>query len=455
MDKYKSLLLDYNETITTESDKIIIPEMVLSLDQQIAMEVYKSKKNMVIVGSAGSGKSVVIKEIYKHAKAQNYYNNIYITATTGVAAYSINGITINSFAGIGTGEHSIANIITKVKKNKTTLHRIRETNILVIDEVSMMSAEIFEKLNTLFQTLRGSRKLFGGIQLILSFDILQLQPVFKDYTRDCRLIIQSEIFQKSFNKEKGNLILLQKSFRQENDIPFKNMLNEIRVGTVTEQTLKLLEQRRMENFPDIPKDLVELVPTNKQANDINYNKLNAIRGKMYTFEAIIKKSNINPDVEAVLERELITQLNSKNAMNLQIKIGAKVMLIKNLDVSSGLCNGSVGTIKGISNSEISVFFENGLTHYIKKEEFKLEMENCRVTMQQYPLILAYSITISKAQGLTLTNAILDLNKCFCVHQTYVALSRLTNLNGLYIRTFDEKKILVDSECLYWMESIRN
>ena len=454
MDKYKSLLSDYNETIENEDDKVIIPEMIMSHDQQRALEVYKSKKNLVITASAGCGKSAIIKEIYKHAKAQNYYNNIYITATTGVAAYSINGITINSFAGIGTGEHPIASIISKIKKNKTTVNRIRETNILVIDEVSMMSAEIFEKINTVFQTLRGSRKLFGGIQLILSFDILQLQPVFKDYTRDCRLIIQSEIFQESFNKEKGNLILLEKSFRQEYDIPFKNMLNEIRIGVVGEQTLKLLQQRRIELFSDIPMDLVELVPTNKQANDINFNKLNAIKGKMYTFDAIIKKSNVNSDIETTLERELMTQLKSKNALNLQIKIGAKVMLIKNLDVASGLCNGSIGTIQNISNSEISVLFENGLTHFIKKEEFKLEMENCWVTLNQYPLILAYSITISKSQGLTLTNAILDLNKCFCVHMCYVALSRLTSLNGLYIRTFDKSKIMVDSECLFWMESIK-
>ena len=448
IDNYRDLLADYNNTVD-EKDQIIIPEIKLSIGQQRAMDIFKSKKNLVITSAAGMGKSLVIKEIYKYAKAQNHYNNIYITSTTGVSAYSINGITINSFSGIGTGEQSISSIITKVKKNKTTVERIRTTDILVIDEVSMMSAEVFEKLNTLFQTLRGSRKLFGGIQLILSFDILQLQPVFKDYTKDTRLIIQSEIFQKSFNKDKGNLIILQKSFRQENDIDFKNLLNEIRIGIVTEKTLQLLEKRNLKHH-SVTEDLVELVPTNKQANDINTEKLNRLQSPLKTFEAIIKKSNVNPDLEFILERELITQLKSKNAYRLEIKIGAKVMLIKNLDVNSGLVNGSTGTIKGIFNNEISVSFENGLTHFIKKEEFKLEIDNCSVIAIQYPLILAYGISIHKSQSLTLNNAILDLDRCFCVHQMYVALSRLTSLNGMYLRSFDEKKITVDSECLEWV-----
>jgi ATP-dependent DNA helicase PIF1 len=448
LEKYKDLLSDYNETVP-EQDRIIIPEIVLSADQTRAMELFKSKKNLVITSSAGCGKSLIIKEIYKYTKAQNYYNNIYITSTTGVSAYSINGITINSYSGIGTGEHSISSIITKVKKNKTTLERIRTTDILVIDEVSMMSAEIFEKLNTLFQTLRGSRKLFGGIQLILSFDILQLQPVFKDYTRDTRLIIQSEIFKKYFNNTKGNLIILQKSYRQENDVNFKNILNDIRVGKVTDTALILLEKRNLKHHT-VSEDLVELVPTNKQANDINDEKLSKLTGSLKTFTATIKKSNVNPDLEFILERELITQLKSKNAFNLQIKVGAKVMLIKNLDVSSGLVNGSTGTIKSISNNEISVEFENGLTHFIKKEEFKLEIDNASVIATQYPLILAYGISIHKSQSLTLTNAILDLDRCFCVHQIYVALSRLTSLDGMYIRSFDPKKIKVDQNCIQWI-----
>jgi ATP-dependent DNA helicase PIF1 len=420
------------------------------------MELYKNKKNVAILGSAGVGKSILVKEMYKYTKAQNYYNNIYITSTTGVSAYNINGMTINSFSGIGTGEQQISSIISKVKKNKTTTERIRTTDILVIDEVSMMSAEIFEKLNTLFQTLRGSRKLFGGIQVVLSFDILQLQPVFKDYTKDTRLIIESDIFIKSFNKEKCNIIVLKKSFRQEGDIEFKNLLNEIRVGTVTEKTLNHLEKRNIkyhENDKELLKDLIELVPTNRQANDINDYKINLLSTPLRTFTATIKKSGVNTDLETILEREITTQLKSKNAFSLQIKVGAKVMLIKNLDVSSGLVNGSTGTIKSFMNNDIQIEFDNGITYFIKKEEFKIEAENCHVIALQYPLILAYGISIHKSQSLTLSSAILDLDRCFAFHHVYVALSRLKSLDGLYLRSFNPNKIVVDSNCLEWVNDM--
>jgi ATP-dependent DNA helicase PIF1 len=318
----------------------------------------------------------------------------------------------------------------------------------------MMSAEIFEKLNTLFQTLRGSRRLFGGIQLVLSFDILQLQPVFKDYTKDTRLIIESDIFIKSFNKEKCNIIVLKKSFRQESDVEFKNLLNEIRVGKVTEKTLSHLEKRNIKHHDkELLKNLIELVPTNRQANDINDYKINLLSTPLKTFTATIKKSGVNTDLENILEREITTQLKSKNAFLLQIKVGAKVMLIKNLDVSSGLVNGSTGTIKNFMNNDIQIEFDNGITHFIKKEEFKIEAENCHVIALQYPLILAYGISIHKSQSLTLPSAILDLDRCFAFHHVYVALSRLKSLDGLYLRSFNPNKIVVDSNCLEWVNDM--
>jgi ATP-dependent DNA helicase PIF1 len=447
IEKYKDLLIDYNNTIDDPKDKIIIPKIHLSKKQALALDLFKKKENVAILGSSGCGKSFLIKQMYKITKEENYYNTIYITSTTGVSAYSINGITINSFSGIGTGENPIDKIIIKVKKNKDTVKRIRETCILVIDEVSMMSAEIFEKLDTLFQVLRGSRQLFGGIQLILSFDLLQLQPVFKDHTKDTRLIFESPVFLKAFGKK--NLIVLDKIFRQENDQEFKTMLNEIRVGIVSDKTIELLEKRNLKNHK-LNEEMIELVPTNKQANEINATKLNKLSDKLYIFEAKIKKSNVNVEVENILENELLNQLKSKNAYKLEIKCGAKVMLIKNIDVSGGLVNGSTGIIKSISNNDICVLFDNGTKHYIKKEEFKLEIDNCSVTATQYPLILAYALTQHKCQSLTITKAILDLDRCFCFHQVYVGLSRLTSLNGLYIRSFDPKKVTVDQRCVKWI-----
>lgn len=447
IEKYKSLFVEYNNT--NPKDLVVIPETILSDDQSRALEMFKKGESISIIASAGAGKSFLIKEIFKYSKEHDLNTHIYITSTTGVSAYSINGITINSFSGIGTGESTIQNIIIKVKKNKATTERIRKTNVLVIDEISMMSAEIFEKLNTLFQVLRGSRKLFGGVQLVLSFDLLQLQPVFKDPSQDTRLIFESETYNKFFNKKKKNIIILQKSFRQENDIIFKDMLNEIRLGIVTENTLELLEQRKIEKH-NVTEELIELVPTNRQANEINTWKLNKLKSTLYTFEATVKKTNFNKQIEDILERELITQLKSKNAFILDLKIGAKVMLIKNLEVTCGLVNGSTGTIKNITNNDIQIAFDNGLTTFIKREEFKLEMDGCTVTVLQYPLILAYSLTLHKIQSLTLEKAILDLAKCFCVHQVYVGLSRLRSLNGLYIRSFDKTKVTVDPKCIEWI-----
>jgi len=155
----------------------------------------------------------------------------------------------------------------------------------------------------------------------------------------------------------------------------------------------------------------------------------------------------------LLERELQSQFSQKGTEKLVLKRGCRVILIKNLNVEIGLVNGSTGTIREIQNDKIHVTFDNGITETITRVDWELELDNSKVICTQIPLVLAYSLTIHRSQSLSLDSAILDLADCFCNHMVYVALSRVKTLDGVYLTTFNEKKITVNKKLLEYIDSI--
>jgi ATP-dependent DNA helicase PIF1 len=253
--------------------------------------------------------------------------------------------------------------------------------------------------------------------------------------------------------KKQNIIILNKIFRQDNT-EFQKLLHNIRHGVITEEDTLMLESRNITNFPHI-KDLLELTPTNAKANAINIKKLNQLNSSIFQSDASFYRSGINDTIENLLEKELIKQLNTKNALQLQLKIGARVMLTKNIDVLAGLCNGNTGIILDIINNALQIKFDNNTVHLITLQEFKLELDNCYCVAVQYPVILCFGSTITKCQGLSLKEAILDLSNCFCDHQVYSALSRLRSLDGLYIRTYNSDRVMVNEKCIEWLKEIEN
>ena len=434
----------------------------LSDTQKKAFEKFKKGESLLIVGSGGNGKSFLLKTMQEY-NLENDNKNMYITATTGVASYNVQGCTINSFIGIGTGDRDISFLVKRVFRNKEIVERLRQTDILVIDEISMLSASLFEKINLICQHFRKNKQFMGGIQVIFTGDPLQLLPVFNQnpemFTEpeDTRLIIESKQFNDKFNKKNDNIIVLNKNFRQLNDQSFINMLLRIRKGNQSDQDIQLLKEK-CKNFNNELKVLtskkitpVHLVTTNKKAQIINENNLKKLPGKEYKFKAEFNSFGESKECIDILKRELDSQFKQKGLLELSLKNGARVMLIKNLDVSIGLINGAIGTITKLDTNSINVLFDNGQHKIITKVDWDLEMNNNIVRAKQIPVILAYSLTTHKVQSLTLDYAVLDVADCFCDGQMYVALSRLCSFDGLLLKTFNPDKIKVNQKMKTFVE----
>lgn len=454
LNQYKDLITDFNKTNLISPDDIEnIFKLDISKEQQIAFDLFKEEKNVLLTSCGGCGKSYIIKVMYDYIKEKFPCKKIFITSTTGISAYSINGITINSYMGFGTGEQDINSLFKKIKKSKEAVNRLLTTDILIIDEISMLSAEIFEKINILLKTIRRNDNLFGGIQVVLSGDFLQLQPVFKTQDSSNNLILlESKIFCQYFSKKLQNIIILKENYRQENNV-FQKYLNELRSGKLHPDFEKLINDKissNNNNNKEIDSKYIHLVPSNHQADQINNYYLDKIKTQTFTFDSIISKTNINKDIEDMLENELLTQL--KSIIKLNLKVNSKIMLLKNLNVESGLVNGATGNILSINKTTLTILFDNGLKEDIKKEEFILEMNDnlkrkCKVTLIQFPIKLAWGLTIHKSQSLTLDYVCVDLERCFCDHQIYVALSRIKNIDNIIIKSFDKNKIKISKKCL--------
>lgn len=433
----------------------------LSDSQKNALKLFQEGQNLLILGPGGTGKSFLIKTMEEYIKTNHKHKKMYLCSTTGISAYNIGGMTIHSFTGIGTGDMPIETLIKRVRRKKMYKDRIINTDILVIDEVSMLSGELFEKLNLLCQNIRKNKFFFGGIQVIFTGDFLQLLPVFnknKDLyeNMDERLIIESPLFHQMFHTT--NIIILKENFRQQNDKTFIDMLLRIRNGSFQDEDINLLKSRY--TLPDNTNIPVHLVSSNKKAQIINDTQLNKLKTPKVRYVSSYSSSGKDSDVKELLVNELKFQLNQKGINDLVLKKGSRVMLIKNIDVSIGLVNGALGTIVDFipdpsTNHDIPVvhFDSNNIKQPISVVSWELEIDGCKGTAHQIPLMLAYSITIHKSQSLTLESAILDLEDCFCDHQIYVALSRLKSLKGLYLKSFNHHKITVNPKMKQFLDNI--
>jgi ATP-dependent DNA helicase PIF1 len=214
-EKFRAYIEEYNETNGILDQNVV----EMSPSQQKAIDIFKRGDNLLIIGEGGTGKSWTIREL-KYQTQKAGHKVIAISATTGIAAWNINGVTIQSFMGIGTGDADISHILKRIDKKMHVRRRIRDTDIIVIDEVSMASASLFEKINAVCQHVRKSSKPFGGIQIVLTGDLLQLCPVFDNFAMDTRLVFESALFQSMFNIKLGNIVVLESNFRQ-NDHVFR------------------------------------------------------------------------------------------------------------------------------------------------------------------------------------------------------------------------------------------
>lgn len=414
--------------------------------QKVALVYILRGKNVFIHGCAGTGKSSIIKyaQDYLHKK-WGHGHIISVTASTGVAAINVGGSTIHWFSGIRTGKGTIHTILKRVMRDDECLKRWKEVDTLIIDEISMISKDIFEKLDAIGQVIRECSKPFGGIQLILLGDFFQLTPIMEGRF-DTEFCFESSIWSRSID----HTITLTKIFRQ-TDHEYKQILNRIRYNRQTFSDILQIKSRLMDTIElngdklDV-ENIIKLYPLNKQVSEENNKQLNKLDGELHIFQAKYYGYK-------ALQSDLRSQLKSCGRDTIKLKLNARVMLTYNLDVDAGLCNGSLGTVIGFrGKDQVVVKFDSNpsKSHLIDKQKWELELHlsntKLSATVIQVPLVLAFAASIHKAQGLTFDKAVIDLNKCFAEHQVYVALSRVKSLDGLYLfDNFSANKIKVNKK----------
>ena len=430
--------------------------MELSKEQQIAFDKYVQGHNIFITGPGGSGKSALIRLINDHAF--KHFKGIYVTAMTGCAAVLLNckAKTLHSWAGIGLGNGTIEQLVTKIKKNKFAKALWKSTDILVVDEVSMLSLKLFDVLNAIGKAVRNNPNPFGGIQLVFSGDFFQLPPVGdKDEPDTQRFCFESDDWNTVFRAHCQ--IQLIKIFRQTDEI-YSTILNQIREGKIRRKSNDLILQYVGRPFAaNLVVEPTKLFPTRVKVENINNTKMSALQSdekefnikylkdlEMTRTERLTRCDYTDKDIQMELEF-LANNLICEKEMKL--KVGAQVMSIINIQSDRGLdvCNGSQGIITGFCSISgcPQVKFNNGIEMIMTRNIWQSD-KIPGIGVSQVPLILAWALTIHKSQGATLDAAEIDVGSgIFECGQTYVALSRVKNLDGLYLTSFDASKIRIN------------
>jgi len=409
-----------------------------SISQKRAIDSYNSRKNIFITGPAGVGKSYIISEIEKLSCSAN--RNIQVTATTGSAAALIGGKTIHSWGGIGMGDKPFQEMYSSIRKKPPLRNRWRNIDVLVIDEVSMLSNTLFEKLNKLAKILRGNSRPFGGIQLVLSGEFYQLTPVSKDgedgFCFECD----------DWDECIDNTVILDENMRQK-DKDFQQMMLEIRTGELSRET-KIKLKERTEAKPDPESSIMPTIIYTKRAQveEINRKKMIDIGENVIKFSAKTTLSGRDQHKISQSEVDKIVKKMDDNSQYMpifEVCKGCQVMLISNINTDDGLVNGSRGIVTEIVAGFPVVKFLNGMEIVVPLHTWTEEIpgKDIIIGRMQVPLRLAWAITHHKSQGISLDMAEIDVGKAiFEYGQAYVGLSRVRNINGLFISDLNMKRI---------------
>lgn len=402
-----------------------------------------SGQNLLLTGEAGTGKSYLMRTLFDFVHDRGL--SLAKTASTGVAAFNIGGQTIHSWAGLGLADEDVQSIIVKCHKNKKAQARMRAAKVLVIDEISMVKAELLDKLDLVMKYFRGSSRAFGGVQLVIVGDFMQLPPVWrKDEVKDFAFN------SRSWHEANVKAIELKEKVRQDGDGQFAQLLSRIRRGDASD--LSLLTSRIDARFPSDEIEAVRIFCKNVDVNQFNQNRLNQLPGQIKSYRS--KDSGQDYHIEYFNK-------NCPAPQNLELKIGAQVMLLANLNTERGFVNGSIGVVKAFGPDGITVKFKNG-TILVAENEWEIKEQVVGLNGQirykvvatriQFPLKLCWGVTVHKVQGATLDRAIIDMNEAFATGQVYVSLSRVRNLESLSIVDFPASAIRVNQECLSFYDS---
>lgn len=422
----------------------------LNAGQQAAFDAIMEGRSIFLTGPGGTGKSFLIKQVFDKLSTPGH--SVSLTAMTGCAALLLHSKakTLHSWSGIGLGTDVVPLLVGKIKKSRRAKLNWR-TDTLVIDEVSMMTPELFEKLEEIARKLRDDPRPFGGLQLIMVGDFFQLPPVAKG--EETKFVFESPLWASMGLTTHA----LTEIVRQKNP-EFQTILNEARTGSLTKASLRVLVKRMGLDYKSLEIQPSMLFTRRGEVDSINATHLKKLTTEKKTYTATTTFNPItqtrgfsktSPEVEAAVQA---LDRVAAYSVELTLAVGAQVMLLTNINPGAGLVNGSRGVVVGFERppskeaEDLSgaktptkhgdvlfpvVRFKGG-KQLIQFHDWELQ-EFPGVKRQQIPLKLAYAITIHKAQGATLDCALIDVGgRTFEYGQAYTALSRVKDMESLYI-----------------------
>ena len=415
-----------------------------SMTQSEALNILKTGVNAYITGAAGSGKTHLLNMYIEYLN--NYEVSLGITASTGIAATHMGGVTIHSWSGLGVRNSLTEFDIESMQEKQYLFKRMEKVKVLIIDEVSMLHHFRLDMVDQVLKAFKRSEAPFGGIQIILCGDFFQLPPVSRYGEPDPKFVYHSTAWKEGDFK----VCYLEEQFRQHDDVSIR-VLNDIRGSRVDEGTMTHIRTRFKTNDGErvLQTDAMGIgiivAPTrlythNIDVDSVNAQELNHLPGEMMTYEM---ESHGNPNLVDILKKGcLASEL-------LKLKVGSKVMFVKN-NFDVGYANGTLGVVKELAGFAGGPVVETlrGVRIDVPFESWTIEEDGkVKAELKQFPLRLAWAITVHKSQGMSLDAVEVDLSKSFEKGMGYVALSRVRSWSGLAILGFHDRSLDVDPEVL--------
>jgi len=432
----------------------------LNKAQEAAVAAVTAGRNIFLTGAGGTGKSHTIKAIVSSAAAKGI--PVALTAMTGCAALLLNtegsatkAKTLHSWAGVGLGRDPPHVLVAAIQKNRKALKRWTGTQLLIVDEVSMMIAEFLETLDLVARTVRKRPDTkFGGLQIVFAGDFCQLPPVTSG---SLKYVFESPIWASLLDETH----YLTEIVRQRDPV-FQRLLTEARMGALTPESIAILQGRKGIKWQDQEIKPTLLFTKNAEVDKINRINMEALTGERRRFVAQTVQMDRGgprlftgtgaPDIQAALAK---LDTDAPYDPSLELCIGAQVMLLTNMDQERGLVNGSRGILTGYSGGGLPLVRFIGFTDPVIVDRANWWLADPdHVGRSQIPLKIAYALTIHKSQGATLDSALIDIgSSTFEYGQAYVALSRVRSLEGLYVWALDPKRIVCHPVVRRFYESL--
>lgn len=422
------------------------------IEQMITNSLFVRKRNVILHGPGGCGKSHLIKKLYSKCNDLGIY--MVLTGTTGVSALNIGGNTLHSWTKIRLGKGSIDYIYDRIS-NKEEWRNVR---ILVIDEIGMLGKQTFVLLDNLAKKIRKNNKPFGGIQLLLSGDFLQLPPINDDFVFET----------KEWNALNLDVFIMETPYRYMSDdssanIDFFSILLRIRKGVYTDKDkTKLLKCKQRYQDYKSNKIQLKIIPsilysTKADVESMNREELGKLKSPLVGYECkdVMQFRTLYNEGERKKIIDKMQDMVSKTIdPELELKVGAQVMLTYNLNMANKLINGSRGVVTKCGSEYVDVLFSSGI-HRVSYTKREISTKTYMFTRYYIPLILAWALTIHKCQGSTLDSVIADLGSSWLPeNMIYVALSRCKNINSIYLKDIDFDRIKCNQKALEYDSKLK-